>query len=64
MKPRRPLDWPVLREGSFPGAEYTPEEVEFIMAVDVWKKKYHRRFPTVVDLMHILQLLGYKRLEP
>lgn len=39
--------------------ELTLEEIEFIRAVDKYKRKYNRPFPTWTEVMAIVKELGY-----
>ncbi len=43
--------------------EYTPAEVEFANAVDKYKRKHHRTFPTNRELFYILLSLGYRKVD-
>lgn len=44
---------------------YTDEEREFIVAMERWKKKTRRRFPSFSDCLAVLKSLGYRRVaEP
>lgn len=40
---------------------YHPDEVEFMCAVDNYKRKSGRMFPTYSELLMILRSLGYKK---
>ncbi len=42
--------------------EYTDEELAFLKAVDAWKKKTGKSFPTCVDFLSIAKSLGYQRI--
>lgn len=49
-------------EENFPGADLSAEAVEFGKAVEAFKRRTGRRFPTLSDLLTILtQELGYSR---
>jgi hypothetical protein len=45
--------------------EYTlnEEELEFIRAVDHYKKTYGKPFPTWSEILHILKSMGYEKRE-
>jgi hypothetical protein len=45
--------------------EYTlnAEELEFINAVDHYKKTYGKPFPTWSEILHILKSIGYEKSE-
>ena len=44
--------------------DYTPDEVEFIMAMDAFKTKSGRQFPTWSDAFRVLISLGYQKQNP
>lgn len=48
---------------TFPGAEYDDDEREFIAAVDRYKTRTGRQFPTLSELLGILKQLGYAKRE-
>jgi hypothetical protein len=39
--------------------EYTPEEVEFMNALDDYKRKSGRMFPTCSEVLEVIRGLGY-----
>jgi len=41
--------------------DYTPEEIEFMRAMDEYKRKSGRQFPTWSEVLEVLKGLGYKR---
>jgi hypothetical protein len=50
---------------TFPGAEYGPEEVEFIKAMDAYMQMNRRRFPQFTEVLAVLLSLGWRRVaEP
>jgi hypothetical protein len=46
------------------GETYTAEEIEYLKAVDAWKKLHRVRFPSNIDLLNIAKSLGYRRVMP
>ena len=49
----------------FPGSDYSDEEREFLMAMESYKRRNHRPFPTWREVLHIVYCLGYRRVaEP
>lgn len=44
--------------------EYSADELELLMAVDAWKARTGRKFPTNCDLLQIFRSLGYHREAP
>ncbi len=44
--------------------EYSLDEVEFLHAVERWKKQCKRRFPSVCELLAIAVSLGYRKVKP
>lgn len=47
---------------AFPGSNYDEEETEFIKAVDGFKMRTGKKFPTLVDLLGVLRELGWRKL--
>lgn len=45
--------------GDDPGP--TAEELEFGLAVEAFKRKHHRPFPTFSEVLKVLQSLGYRK---
>ena len=41
--------------------EYTDEEIEFMRAMDDYKRRAGRQFPTWSEVLEVLKALGYKR---
>lgn len=41
--------------------DYTDEEIEFMRAMDEYKRKAGRQFPTWSEVLEVLKSLGYKR---
>lgn len=41
--------------------DYRPEEVEFMQAVEAYKRRSGRMFPTCSELLEIVRTLGYTR---
>ncbi len=46
---------------SFPGSEYTPEECEFLIAIDRWKRRTGTVFPTWIQILDLLRGLGWHK---
>lgn len=45
----------------YPGARYTPDEVEFMLAMDRYKRVNRRPFPTWHEVLGVLVSLGYRK---
>ena len=43
------------------GSHYLPEELEFLRAVDRYKRSQRRPFPTWIEIFHLFKELGYKK---
>lgn len=43
------------------GAGYTDEEREFLLAVDLYKRRHRRPFPAWTELLAVVKALGYRR---
>lgn len=44
-----------------PGAGYTDDEVEFMLAIDRYKRLAQRPFPTWHEVLRVLRELGYRK---
>jgi hypothetical protein len=44
--------------------DYTDQEVEFMNALDEYKRKSGRMFPTCSEVLEVIQSLGYVKLMP
>ena len=44
--------------------DYTDDEVEFMNALDDYKRKNGRMFPTCSEVLEVVRSLGYVRLSP
>ena len=66
-----PLEEPTMREKNrnrggcyvHPGSEYTDEEIEFIKAIDKYKRRYHRINLSTKEVLWIARELGYRRVN-
>ena len=41
--------------------DYTPEEIEFMKALDAYKRRSGRMFPTCSEILEVIRALGYAR---
>ena len=44
-----------------PALEVDPEVLEFIAAIDRFKKRHNRPFPSWSEILHVLRELGYRK---
>ena len=44
-----------------PNLEIDPEVLDFIEAIDKYKKKHNRPFPSWSEVLYVFRKLGYKR---
>jgi hypothetical protein len=44
--------------------EMTPEQFEFVMAVETYKKVNKKMFPTWTEVLEVIQQLGYRKVQP
>ncbi len=44
-----------------PGDDYTPDELEFMRAVDQFKRRFRKPFPTCREILDIVFALGYRK---
>jgi hypothetical protein len=42
----------------------TPEQFEFIRAVETYKRVNHKLFPTWTEVLEVMLQLGYRKVEP
>lgn len=43
--------------------DYTPEEIEFMRAMDEYKRDSGRMFPTCSEILEVLKKMGYERVN-
>ncbi|HEY0009650.1 MAG TPA: hypothetical protein VGB55_13060 [Tepidisphaeraceae bacterium] len=43
--------------------EMTPEQFEFVMAIETYKKVNKKLFPTWTEVLEVMQQLGYRKVE-
>ena len=55
---RREEDRRAAEEG-----EMTDEQFEFVMAVDTYKRANNRPFPTLTEILEVVQALGYRKID-
>ena len=53
--------WIALGDGS--AADYTPDELEFMFAVQSYKEKNQRPRPTDAEILTIARSLGYRKMS-
>lgn len=41
--------------------DYTPEEMEFMLALEKYKREKRRPFPTCREILKVLQTIGYRK---
>ncbi len=57
LKPRKPVSKP-------PKLDVGPDVMEFIAAIDDYKRQYHRPFPGWSEILFVLTKLGYRKAKP
>lgn len=55
---------PEAGDASFPGCEVTAAEAEFGKAMDAYKRRYQRPYPTYQEVLWVIVALGYRRVAP
>lgn len=45
----------------FPGCDYTAEEIDFMLALDKWKRENNKPYPTCRDVLGVLKGIGYRK---
>lgn len=43
---------------------YSDDEIEYMTAIELYKKKFGRRFLTIAEHHHVLIELGYAKIRP
>ena len=60
--PREPTDFRGAGfEDNFPGADFSEEEIEFMRAMERYKRTRRRPYPTWREVLHVLKELGYRK---
>ncbi len=49
---------------NYPGADMTPDEWEFLKAMERFQRENHRRYPTFREVLFVLESLGYRKAKP
>ena len=49
------------RRRTLPEIEVNPDVLEFIAAIDRFKKEHGRPFPSWSEILHIVRKLGYRK---
>ena len=44
--------------------EMNPEQFEFVMAIETYKKVNRKLFPTWTEVLEVMEQLGYRKVEP
>jgi hypothetical protein len=45
----------------YDGSDMTDDETEFLLAVASYQKRFKRRYPTWLEVLHVLRCLGYRK---
>lgn len=46
-----------------PGCDYSDEEVEFLKAVDQYRREHKKSYLTCVEILAVAKSLGYRKVE-
>ncbi len=46
---------------AMPGCDYSDEERAFLVAIESYKRRQRRPFPTWREVLHVAHCLGYRR---
>jgi hypothetical protein len=46
----------------YPGWDVTPDELEFLKAMERYQRRMRRRYPTWREVLAVLHSLGYRKL--
>lgn len=61
MAPRRKVERRRQIDPTTCERDYTPDEIEFMRAMDEYKRRAGRQFPTWSEVLEVVRGLGYKR---
>lgn len=45
----------------FDGGDMTDDDTEFLFAIAAFQKRFGRRYPTWLEILHIARCLGYRK---
>jgi len=57
LVPSKPVYWNELHLGS----DYSDEELEFLQAIEQYKRVHRRPFPTWREVLHVFKSLGWRK---
>ena len=60
-KPGRPRAKPSVPPAPPSGSEIDPDSLEFIAALDAYRKAHGRPFPSWSEVLHVVRWLGYRK---
>lgn len=60
---RRPAK-PPTGDSLFPGSVYSEEELEFLRAIEAYKRLNRRPWPTFTEVLSVAKSLGYRKVAP
>jgi len=43
------------------GSDYTPDEAEFLKAMEAYQRIHERRFPTCIEVLEVLKSCGWRK---
>jgi len=46
---------------NYPGSDVTPEEFEFLKAIERYQRLHERRYPTWREVLFVIRCLGYRK---
>lgn len=48
----------------FDGSRTTSEELEFLLGMHAYQKRFRRRYPTWREVLYVARCLGYRKIAP
>ncbi len=45
----------------YDGSEMTADQIEFLLAIASYQKRFERRYPTWLEVLNVLRCLGYRK---
>lgn len=49
---------------NLPGSDVTPEELEFLKAIERYQRTFERRYPSWREVLFVAHCLGYRKVAP
>ena len=54
---------PFHQSSEFPGSELEADDIEFAQAMELYQRKYRRRYPSWREVLFVVHHLGYRKVD-